>query len=85
MELRAGIFEKINSLLDDEEAMRQLDNYLSRLNKQAAIKVEKLRPYTLEELDARIDEAEAEIEAGEVMTNEEVFANMERKYPWLCK
>lgn len=44
-----------------------------------------LRPFTMEELHRRMDEAEAEIEAGEVMTSEEVFAEMERKYPWLCK
>ena len=44
-----------------------------------------LRPFTMEEIHQRMDEAEAEIEAGEVMTSEEVFAEMERKYPWLCK
>lgn len=43
------------------------------------------RPFTMEELNRWMDEAEAEIEAGEVMTSEEVFAEMERKYPWLCK
>ena len=44
-----------------------------------------LRPYTMEEINRRLDEAEAEIEAGEVLTSEEVFAEMERKYPWLCR
>lgn len=44
-----------------------------------------LRPFTMEQLHQWMDEAEAEIEAGEVMTSEEVFAYMESKYPWLCK
>lgn len=44
-----------------------------------------LRPFTMEELNRWMDEAETEIEAGEVLTSEEVFAEMERKYPWLCK
>lgn len=46
---------------------------------------ERLRPFTMEQLHQWMDEAEAEIEAGEVMTSEEVFAYMESKYPWLCK
>lgn len=39
-------------------------------------------PYTMEELDARIDEAEAE-EGG--TSSEAFFAQMEREMPWLCK
>lgn len=37
------------------------------------------------ELDARIDEAEADIDAGRVYTSEQVHKMMEDKYPWLCK
>ena len=32
-----------------------------------------LRPYTMEEIDKMLDEAEAAIEAGEYLTNDEVF------------
>ncbi len=42
-----------------------------------------LRPFTMEELHQRMDEAEAEIEAGEVMTNEEANAEIRRLLPWL--
>mgnify|MGYP003468263157 FL=1 len=42
-----------------------------------------LRPFTMEELNRRMDEAEAEIEAGEVMTCEEANAEIRRLLPWL--
>ena len=42
-----------------------------------------LRPFTMEELNLRMDEAEVEIEAGEVMTCEEANAEIRRLLPWL--
>ena len=44
-----------------------------------------LRPFTMEELNRRMDEVEADDEADNLLSSEEVFAEMERKYPWLCK
>lgn len=46
---------------------------------------EMLKPYTLEELHARIDRALEDAKAGREYTNEEVFSMLENKYPWLCK
>ena len=34
---------------------------------------EQLRPYTMEEIDDMLDEAEAAFEAGDYLTNDEVF------------
>ena len=34
---------------------------------------EQLRPYTMQEIDNMLDEAEAAFEAGDYLTNEEVF------------
>ena len=34
---------------------------------------EQLRPYTMEEIDDMLDEAEAAIETGDYQTNDEVF------------
>lgn len=45
----------------------------------------RLTPYTMEELNARIDEAEDDIVAGRTYTSEQVHDMMEKKYPWLCK
>ena len=44
-----------------------------------------LRPFTMEELNRRMDEVEADDEADNLLSSEKVFAEMERKYPWLCK
>lgn len=86
MELRANVFDKLNYLLDNDEAMEQLDNYLLRLKKKMAkaTKAEKpLAPYTMEELNARIDEAEAEIEDGEVLTCVQANAEVRKALSWL--
>ena len=39
---------------------------------------EQLRPYTMQEIDEMIDEAEAAFEAGEYLTNDEVFHHKEK-------
>ena len=44
-----------------------------------------LAPYTMEEINAWIDESEADEEAGRTYTCAEVQQMMEAKYPWLCK
>ena len=46
---------------------------------------EHLTPYTMEEINAWIDESEADEEAGRTYTCAEVRQMMETKYPWLCK
>ena len=46
---------------------------------------ERLTPYTMEEINAWIDESEADEEAGRTYTCAEVKQMMEAKYPWLCK
>lgn len=42
-----------------------------------------LTPYTLEELYARIEESEAQIERGEYYTAEESDAMLKEEFPWL--
>ena len=44
-----------------------------------------LRPHTLEEIQAICDEAEADDEAGNLLSSDFVHAEMERLNPWLCK
>lgn len=74
--------------VDDVEVLKKIRRSLDRLRVRpvnAVQEPEELRPYTMEELNERIDEAEAEIEAGETLFSQELFAQMEYKYPWLCK
>ena len=44
---------------------------------------EHLTHYTMEELNARIDEFEAELEAGEYLTAEEANREVKEALPWL--
>lgn len=54
----------------------------SEMDKMVA---EWLRPYTMGELHAICDEAEADDEADRLLSSEFVHAEMERLNPWLCK
>lgn len=49
------------------------DNHISHS------KEEPLKPYTMEEIDAMLDEAEAAFEAGDYLTQDEVFHRREPK------
>ena len=40
--------------------------------------------YTLDEINARIDEAEDDIANGRVFAAEEMHSQLEQKHPWLC-
>lgn len=89
MELNALRGELAHDILniEDIEVLKEVKRSLHQIITQAKDgmknKSSHPRPYTLEEIHSRIAESEAQIAAGEVLTNEEVFANMRRKYPWL--
>ena len=44
---------------------------------------ELLQPYTMEELQERIDEGEAQFERGEYITHEQMMANLKEEFSWL--
>ncbi len=46
---------------------------------------EELPPYTMAEINARINEAEDDIVNGRVYSAEEMHKSLEEKYPWLCE
>lgn len=89
MELNALRGELAHDILNIEdievlkEVKRSLHQIIAQAKDEMKNKSSHPRPYTLEEIHSRIAESEAQITAGEVLTNEEVFANMRRKYPWL--
>ena len=89
MELRQSLFQEIAHIMDSDELTRKTLEYVRKLRMKEAKKnevKEDLTPYTIEEINSWIDEAEEEEEKGIPGTpNEEVFRNMEKKYPWLCK
>lgn len=85
---RMEIFREIMQI-NDIEVLDGLKRSLKRLTaksrQSATTNQENLSSYTMEEINARIDEAEADIDAGRVYTSEQVHKMMEDKYPWLCK
>lgn len=89
MELNALRGELAHDILNIEdievlkEVKRNLHQIIAQAKDEMKNKSSHPRPYTLEEIHSRIAESEAQIAAREVLTNEEVFANMRRKYPWL--
>ena len=42
-------------------------------------------PFTMEEINRRLDMAEADMQAGRTMSCESVHERMEQKFPWLCE
>ena len=46
---------------------------------------EDLPPYTMAEINARINEAEDDIANGRVCSADEMHKSLEDKYPWLCE
>ena len=42
-----------------------------------------LEPYTIEELEERIDEGEAQFERGEYITHEQMMAGLKEEFSWL--
>lgn len=86
LELRAGVLQNLNQFLDDEDALLKINRFLTNLKDKVQGKCstvdEEAVPYTISELNARVDEAE--LEQGGI-PSDNVFSEMERKYPWLCE
>lgn len=85
-ELRnSGLLNKVQNLSHEDKTC--LIRYIYRTDEPDATTFEELEdsqcPYTMEELDARIDEAEEEIDRGEGKSFEEMMAGFKEKLLWL--
>ena len=74
-----ALWAMLQSLSPD--AKRWLDEKLIESSKEE----ERLTPYTMEEINARIERSRANIKAGRVHTTEEVRRMIENRHPWLCE
>lgn len=86
MELDAARAEIIRSLfeVDNLEALNKVKRTVVRVIKSAKAGTDQdLTPYTMEELNERIDEAEADIVAGRVLTCEQANAEVRKALSWL--
>lgn len=65
-----GLLEYLYGTLSPSN-MRWVGEHLIEFSKKE--ENEQLRPYTMQEIDDMLDEAEAAFEAGDFLTNDEVF------------
>lgn len=63
---------------DTEFAYTARSRFTTLKEKVSIVETPELPPYTMEELNARIDEAEAQIARGEVLTEDEAELEFER-------
>lgn len=80
MELRQSLLQEIASIIDSDELTRKALEYIRKLRAK-----EDLTPYTMEEINSWIDEAEADIADGRVYTAEEIEAEELKEMPWLTE
>ena len=69
-----GLLEYLYGTLSPSN-MRWVGEHLIEFSKKE--ENEQLRPYSMEEIDNMLDEAEAAFEAGDYLTNDEVFHHCE--------
>lgn len=62
-----------------QQSQRVRDAFRNRIAQDEKQESEQLKPYTIEELHARIDQAEADSAAGRYRTHDEVFAKTVKK------
>ena len=66
----SGLLEYLYSTLSISNMRWVGEHLIEHAKKEEAAQ---LRPYTMKEIDDMLDEAEAAFEAGDYLTNEEVF------------
>lgn len=80
MELNAVLLRELSSIATDEALLQKAIKCIRTLKKEAKKSAkEELKPYTMEELNERIDESEADEKAGRVYTSEQVHAIVEER------
>ena len=83
--LNSGLLGKVSSLNHEDKA--RLIRYIRQTDEQAMDVWEDLGdsmpPYTVEELNARIEEAEAEIDRGEGKSFDEMMDGFRQQLLWL--
>ena len=85
IELKAELFRQIDTLEDDEPLLTKILNYVSKLrvNKRQEAQTEAFTPYTLSEINHRIDTSLNQIEEGKIIPDELVKKQLEEEFEWL--
>lgn len=77
-DIKTSIVEKIWNL-NNIDLLSKISNLLGK----ERAKEPELKPYTMEEINAEIDESLADIAAGRVYTTEQVKSIMRERHKWL--
>ena len=87
MELQKSLLNEVAAILDDEEmtekairSIRRIRSKAGREEKEEEEEAENLKPYTMEEINAMIDESEADIRAGRIIPSEQVFREIREEF-----
>lgn len=73
-----NLWKQIQSLSPDNKRW-----LADKLYEEVEEEEERLAPYTMEEINAWIDESEADFAAGRYLTNEEANREVRETLPWL--
>ena len=68
-----GLLEYLYGTLSASNMRWVADHLIEQASKKEKGQAHGLTPYTMQEIDDMLDEAEAAFEAGDYLTNEEVF------------
>ncbi|MCD7850177.1 MAG: hypothetical protein LUH63_10830 [Parabacteroides sp.] len=85
LELRASLMQEIVGLLDNDEAMEKLQKYIRRLKKEITVNAPAVQPYTMAELNERINQAEDDVRTGRTLSNEQMFEEIDNYLKELCR
>lgn len=80
MKLRQSVLQDVVSLLDNDEAMKELQKCVCRLKKKIEKSANPPCQYTVEEVKQRLQESEKRYQQGEYVSHEEAMKQMEQ---WL--
>ena len=84
-DLRTELIREILHI-EDKSLLNEALGYLRRLARPVVSGVaEDVIPYTMEAINARIDEAENDIDTGQTYTSQQMHDIMEKRHTWLCK
>lgn len=84
-ELKYTYIEEAMSILDNEEVMKKVLYTIHRCKKDLMSGGIPALQFTREQLITELQESEADRKAGCFRQSEDVFRDMEEKFPFLCK
>ena len=85
IELKAELFRQIDTMADNEPMLLKVLNYIGKLRvgNPSKATIAAIEPYSLTEINNRIDASLNQIEEGKIMKDSEVREKLEEEFEWL--